>query len=208
MDAPGIFTLLAAGYAIVLLAVGWGFDRMAERTSQRSTNLQTGNFTYLESHDAWKCPEDQLLWPTSYDPDNRVMRYRAQPSVCNACPVKETCTVTPHGREVTRQLDPWPHSDSGRFHRGIALAVVIMGLILPLTSLITGHNLTEVLVTIGVIVVVFGAGIIPLARHLWNTPSNAPVTHLPERTDREAVVEAAIDRYSRTFGSDRRISKE
>ena len=83
-----------------------------------------------------------------------------------------------------------------------------LGLILPLASLITGHNVTEVLVTIGVIVVVFGAGIIPLARHLWNTPSNAPVTHLPERTDREAVVEAAIDRYSRTFGSDRRISKE
>ncbi len=43
--------------------------------------------------------------------------------MCNTCPVKDACTVSHHGREVTRQLDPWPHSDSGRFHRGSALAV-------------------------------------------------------------------------------------
>ena len=48
------------------------------------------------------------------------MRYRAKPSVCNTCPVKSTCTTSDHGREISREIDPWPHSEAGQFHRGIA----------------------------------------------------------------------------------------
>ena len=33
---------------------------------------------------------------------HQLMRYRAKPSVCNACPVKHDCTSSPHGREITR----------------------------------------------------------------------------------------------------------
>ena len=44
-----------------------------------------GGFSYHQDHDAWKCPEDQWLWPQSFDPDHRVMRYRGSPSICNAC---------------------------------------------------------------------------------------------------------------------------
>ena len=85
-------------YGLVLTAVGWGFDLTAKSASARTVRLRNPGFTYHESHDAWLCPEDQWLWPTSFDPDNRVMRYRGSPSVCNACPVKDTCTPSHSGR--------------------------------------------------------------------------------------------------------------
>ena len=206
MVAPGLFTLLAVCYGLFLLVVAWGFDAMAKQTANRTMANQAGTFRYLEEHDAWQCPEDQWLWPSSFDPDNRVMRYRANPTVCNSCPVKQTCTVSHHGREVTRQLDPWPHSDSGRFHRGIALAVAAMGYLLPLASLITNHSLSEVLITLAAIAVITGLGVIPLGRHLWNTPSNAPKIVVPEMDNREAELAAQIDRYGSKYGKARYAS--
>ena len=55
------------------------------------------------------------------------MRYRAKAHVCNACPRKDACTDSDHGREIVRPLDPWPHSEAGRFHRGISLLLVVLG---------------------------------------------------------------------------------
>ncbi|MGV3072804.1 hypothetical protein ACEE90_10285, partial [Corynebacterium phoceense] len=59
-------------------------------------------------------------------------------------------------------------------------------------------------------------GVYPLARHLWNTPSNAPKIVVPEMSNREAELSAQIDRFSSKFGnstrtrysSDRRKEKE
>ena len=118
---------LVCVYALGLVAVGWGFDILAKRTSQRFVASRTFGFTYHESNDAWLCPEDQWLWPVAFDTDNRVMRYRAKPSVCNTCPIKDTCTVSSNGRELTREVDEWPYSESGKFHRGLAVAVALFG---------------------------------------------------------------------------------
>ena len=126
------------------------------------------------------------------------MRYRGSPTVCNSCPVKSTCTTSDHGREVTREVDPWPHSEAGRFHRGIACAVAAMGLVMPLGMLFGSHSVADVLVLLGASAVVVITGM-PLARHFWNTPSNAPA-HLPHRTGEEEAVAAAIDRYSTRWG--------
>ncbi|MGV3161144.1 hypothetical protein ACEE23_08670 [Corynebacterium sp. 32222D000AT] len=200
MEAPGIFTLLAVVYGLFLVAVAWAFDGMAKQTSNRTMANRAGTFRYLEEHDAWQCPEDQWLWPSSFDPENRVMRYRGNPTVCNTCPVKDSCTVSHHGREVTRQLDPWPHSDAGRFHRGIALAVAAMGYLLPLCSLITNHSLSEVLIILATVLVISALGVYPLSRHLWRTPSNAPKIVVPELDNREAELAAQIDRYGSKYG--------
>jgi hypothetical protein len=70
--------------------------------------------------------------------------------------------------------------------------------VLPLTTLITSHSFTEVLVLAGTMLIVLLLGL-PLARHLWNTPSNAP-EHLPHRTALEDQAAAAIDRYSTRWG--------
>ena len=140
---------LASGYALVLLAVAYGVDVMARRASRSTMLNATGGFTYHESHDAWLCPQDQWLWPTSFDPDNRVMRYRASPLVCGGCPVKDSCTSSP-SREIARAVDAWPASEAARFHRGIACALVVMAVVWGLSATVgrvawtyTGHDLVS-----------------------------------------------------------------
>lgn len=198
MTAPATSVWLVAAYALVLVAIAWGFDLMARKSSARAARWRTGRFVYHADHDAWVCPQDQWLWPTSFDPTHRVMRYRALPIVCNSCPIKSTCTTSNHGREVSREIDPWPHSEAGRFHRGIACVVAGLALLMLLAMGISRHSPTEVLVLGGCAVLVVTAGI-PLARHLWATPSNAPA-HLPHRSGHEDAVAAAIDRYSTRWG--------
>ena len=198
MASPATTVWLIAGYSLALVAIGWSFDAMARRASVRAARWRTGQFIYRPDHDAWVCPQDHWLWPSSFDPQHRVMRYRALPVVCNSCPVKSSCTTSDHGREISREIDPWPHSDAGRFHRGIACCVAAFGVVLPLTTLIASHSISEALVLVGTALLVVLLGL-PLARHLWNTPSNAP-EHLPHRTALEDQVAAAIDRYSTRWG--------
>lgn len=198
MVTPTTSVWLVAAYALVLLGIGWGFDAMAKRVSRHAARWRTGKFVYRPDHDAWVCPQDQWLWPTSFDPQHRVMRYRASPVVCNSCPVKATCTTSDHGREITREIDPWPYSDAGRFHRGIACFVAALGVLMPLAMLIGQHTPMDVLVLGGAAMLVALSGL-RLARHLWNTPSNAP-EYLPHRSGLEDQAAVAIDRYSTRWG--------
>lgn len=199
MTPPPTSVWLVASYSLLLLVIAWGFDYMARQTARRSSTWRTGKFTYHENHDAWLCPEDQWLWPTSFDPENRVMRYRALPIVCNSCPVKDTCTKSDTGREVNREIDQWPHSETGRFHRGISCSIAALAILMPLAMIIGKHSTADLLVLLTTVLVVV-VGSFPLARHLWSTPSNFP-EHLPQRTGQEEAAEAAIDKYSTQWGS-------
>lgn len=192
---------LVCGYSAFLLAVAYGFDVMARRVAGRAREWRTGAFRYHPDHDAWVCPQDQWLWPTAYDPEQRIVRYRGKPAVCNACPVKAECTTSPHGREVTREIDPWPHSEAGRFHRGIACLVAVIGIFLPLAMLLSGPGPTDLLVLL-VTVAVVGLASVPLARHLWRTPSGFP-DHIPQQAVYE---EAPRDRFATRWGSTRRTT--
>jgi hypothetical protein len=135
------------------------------------------------------------LWPTAYDPQQRVVRYRAKPAVCNACPVKHSCTTSPHGRELTREIDPWPHSEAGRFHRGIACWVALMAVFLPVGMLFSGPGRSDLLALLATVAVVMTASV-PLARHLWRTPSGFP-EHIPQQT----LYEEQRDRFATRWGS-------
>jgi hypothetical protein len=127
--------LLAVGYAIFLVGIALGLDLLARHSHARSERYRTAGFTYHPSHDAWVCPEDQLLVRSEVDHERRLVRYRGRPQICNYCPAKAECTDSDEGREVVRAMDPWPHSEAGRFHRGISLAVaLIAGLILAAES--------------------------------------------------------------------------
>lgn len=201
MASPTVAAWLVAGYALALVAAAWGVDVMARRVSQRAAQWRSGQFRYHADHDAWVCPEDQWLWPSSFDPKHRVMRYRAKPSVCNSCPVKSTCTTSEHGREISREIDPWPHSEAGRFHRGIACCVAALGVVMPLVMLARLHSPADLLVLIGVVTIVTAAGL-PLAGHLWRTPSNAP-EQVAHRSGMEEQVAIAVDRYSTRWGTGR-----
>ena len=190
--------LLVCGYSVFLLAVAYGFDVMARRVAVRARQWRTGSFRYHRDHDAWICPQDQWLWPTSYDPEQRIVRYRGKPAVCNACPVKSGCTTSPHGREVTREIDPWPHSEAGRFHRGIACLVALISVFLPLGMLVSRPGPTDLLVLLATIALAALASV-PLARHLWRTPSRFP-EHIPQQAVYE---EPPRDRFATRWGSAR-----
>lgn len=201
MTAPTATAWLVAGYALALVAIAWCLDATAQRVSGRSAQWRIGQFRYHADHDAWVCPQDHWLWPSSFDPAHRVMRYRGKPSVCNSCPVKPTCTTSEYGREISREVDPWPHSEAGRFHRGIACSVATLGMVMPLVALIRLHSPADLVVLLSVVAIVIAMGV-PLARHLWNSPSNAP-EHLPHRTGAEDQVAVALDRYSTRWGASR-----
>jgi len=197
--APAVW--LAAGYAVVLLAAAHGLDLAARWTAARVTKWRSGAFVYHAEHDAWLCPQDQWLWPQSFDPENRLMRYRAGPAVCNACPVKPTCTASAHGREVTRNVDPWPSSESERFHRGIACTLTVIAVLWPLLTLLGRRSAAEVAV-LGVVVVVTAAGSWPLWSHLRRSPAGFP-QHVPTESADAAATSAELP-LATVYASERR----
>jgi hypothetical protein len=169
---------LAVGYAIFLLGVALGLDLLARHSHARSERYRTAGFTYHPKHDAWICPEDQLLVRTEVDHERRLVRYRARPQICNYCPAKAECTDSDEGREVVRAMDPWPHSEAGRFHRGISLAVTLIAGLVLAAEAIRNHAPLELAVLGAVLAVVVLA-----AWHLHAafraTPANFPIPHAP-----------------------------
>lgn len=214
MHPPSVTVLLVSGYAAVLLVIAWLFDRMGQRSATRSARWRTGNFVYHEDQDAWKCHQDQWLWPASFDPDKRVIRYQGQHAICGRCPVKDECSPTPGPRELTRQVDPWPYSDAGRFHRGISLCIAAIAVFLPTAMLLGAHHPADVIVLVATVIVGLIAAV-PLAQHLWKTPDTFP-EHLRRDASSDAPgadsappaaaapVAEVIDRYATRWASDRR----
>ncbi|GAA4894103.1 hypothetical protein GCM10025789_09110 [Tessaracoccus lubricantis] len=197
---------LGAAYGVVLLLVSYGIDHMARRAQTKVETHRNGGFTYHKSHDAWLCPEDQWLFPRSFDPDNRVMRYRGVPLVCNSCPVKDNCTESDDGREMSRAVDPWPASESARFHRGIACSITVLAFLWPaLTTLVVEHWTSQVLTMVTASLIALGS--IPLWAFLKRTPADplGAVVRTADQTaaDREAAA-AALARLRSSYASDRR----
>jgi hypothetical protein len=137
--------VLAAGYAGFLLGAAITVDLLARHTHLRSLRFRVAGFQYHEHLDAWECPEGQHLWPFERDDGRRLVRYRGKPHVCNACPSKHRCTDSDDGREVVRFLDPWVRSETGRFHRGLALMLVVLAIVVAAIGLGRNHATAEIL---------------------------------------------------------------
>ena len=206
----GIAAWLTIGYAVLLVVAAYGIDAFARRAAAKVEKHRAGAFVYHEDHDAWLCPEDQWLWPKSFDPDNRVMRYRGSPSICNACPVKQTCTTSNDGREVSRAIDSWPASEAARFHRGIACAVSVIAVVWPLAMALAAGTAPEALLLVGCAI---AAGLVslPLWSHLRRTPAvpaGVVFQSLDENIEaRKRFTEAEIRRRT-SYASDRREETE
>jgi hypothetical protein len=102
-----------------------------------------------------------------------MVRYRAKPSVCNACPAKAHCTSSPHGREIVRALDPWPHSEAGRFHRGLALMLISLAALILVIE-VTRHHTPIALAVLAAPVTLAGALGWRFLDHLRHTPAGFP----------------------------------
>jgi DDE family transposase len=166
-------SVLLAGYAALLLVVAVALDRLARHSHARSERYRTAGFRYHPQHDAWVCPQDQMLWPSEYDGQQRLMRYRAKPSVCNACPVKSDCTSSEGGREISLPTEPWPHSEAARFHRGIVLVLVGLAALLATVSMVLHHQAADLAAAA---VPLVGAGLLGhrFTDHFRRTPAGFP----------------------------------
>lgn len=145
--------LLAAAYAFLLTAGAGALEWLSAHTHRRSLRWRTAGFEYLDLHDAWLCPEGEHLWPHELDHERRLVRYRARAHVCNRCPRKEACTDSDEGREIVRPLDPWPHSEAGRFHRGISLMMVALALFVLVVGAVRNHAPGELALLAGTLLV-------------------------------------------------------
>ena len=61
-------------------------------------------FTYDADHDAYRCPEQHILPLARRKRTEAVVVYRADPAICNACPVKAKCTTSDRGRTIQRSI--------------------------------------------------------------------------------------------------------
>lgn len=186
-------------YAIALLAVAAVLDVLAQHTQSRSDRFRTAGFRYHPQHDAWSCSQDEMLWPTEYDHEKSLVRYRAKPAVCNSCHVKPDCTSSADGRELTRAVAPWPHSEAGRFHRGLSLLLAgLAGLLVVVTGARHLEVATLVLLAPLSLAVVLGRR---FSAHFWNAPTNFPAP--------TPATGLRVTRPSRTrWGSDARRTNE
>jgi hypothetical protein len=149
---------LAAAYAGILVSVAFLLEWLSAHTHRRALRFRTAGFSYDETHDYWICPEGEQLWPHEFDRERRLVRYRARAHVCNACPSKGRCTDSDHGREVVRSLDPWPHSEAGRFHRVVALLMIALAALILVVVLARHHTLAEASLLLLLLVVTALAG--------------------------------------------------
>lgn len=174
LASMSLMTWFAIGYGLVLLLIAYGIDHMAKRAAAKLEASRTSGFVYHADHDAWLCPQDEWLWPQSFDKGNRVMRYRANPSVCASCPIRDTC-LNPGGagggREIQRHVDPWPASESARFHRGIACTIAVLGAVWPFAQMFAAESSVEEWALLITLVVVL-TGSLPLWNHLRRSPAD------------------------------------
>jgi hypothetical protein len=166
-------SILAAGYGLFLALVALGLDVLARHSNRRAELYRTAGFSYFESTDAWECPEGEQLHRVETDLQQRLARYRARSQVCNACPRKGDCTDSDRGREVTRTLDPWPHSEAGRFHRGIAVAMVGFGILVICAGGALHQGAGDLAVLAAALLICAATGLYLLA-DLRTTPSGFP----------------------------------
>src|SRR5437763_10853477 len=72
----------------------------------RNTGLfGPGHFRYDPENDHYLCPAGRTLRLQSEDHHNRRRRYRAKPSICNACELKAKCTTSERGRVPYRPFE-------------------------------------------------------------------------------------------------------
>jgi hypothetical protein len=173
VNSVAVESLLAAGYGLFLALAALGLDALARHSHRRAELYRTAGFTYLEQLDAWDCPEGQRLHRVETDLEARLARYRARARVCNACPRKGDCTDSDRGREISRALDPWPHSEAGRFHRGIAVSMIGFGMLVICAGAVLEHGPADLAVLGAALLLLAAVGLFLLA-DFRSTPSGFP----------------------------------
>lgn len=96
-----------------------------------------------------------------------------------------------------RPVNPWPFSEAGRFHRGIACVVAVLAIVLLSGQAVAAHALADLLV-LGTVLVVVTATSAPLFRHLRRTsvigPEHGAAPHTRTGVGRDRRALGAVGR--------------
>ena len=179
MSAAGPEVLLAAGYALFLLAAALGLDLLARHSQRALGPLPHGGLQLPP-------PPRRLGVPGGPAPAARRARRpaarRALPGAgarLQRLPGEGATAPTPTtGREVVRPLDPWPHSEAGRFHRGISVALACLAGVIATIALVRHHGFADA-VALGVALAATAAALPRLAGAFQRAPANFPGTPGP-----------------------------
>jgi len=71
----------------------------------RSPYYGSSRFVYDAEQDLYRCPQGEPLRLYTHSYTERLSRYRADPEICNACPLKPECTPGDSGRVLMRSFD-------------------------------------------------------------------------------------------------------
>ncbi len=72
---------------------------------KRTPFFGKNEFVYDAGRDAYVCPQGEELRRYTLVNRDRVVKYKADPAACNACPLKSDCTTSSKGRLVRRSFD-------------------------------------------------------------------------------------------------------
>ena len=81
------------------------------------------------------------------------------------------------GREIVRAIDPWPHSEAGRFHHAVSVLLVAVAVLVLVVGVARNHAPGGAALLLGLLVVALIAGrwlLGDLRRHPSGFPEPAP----------------------------------
>ena len=143
--------MLAAGYAIFLIAVAGCLEAAARHSHRRCERMPLAGFRYDSKLDFWTCPQEQKLVRAETDYARRVVVYRAPRHACNACAIKSRCTDSNDGRAIERAPDSWLQSELRRFHRAISLTLFSLAAVIVIFGIVIARGGLERISLAGVL---------------------------------------------------------
>jgi len=186
MKGIHIQVLLAVSYSLFLLCVAFILELTARRTHWRAKMYRHRGFRYIRHLDVWECPVGEHLLRRMTDEVRHLVRYRARAEKCNSCGLKVHCTDSNEGREVVHSTEDWMDTEVGRFHRGISLMLLALGVLITIVFWAHYHNALESMIfafTLASLLV----SAVGFARQFWKEA----FAKRPTTSDRSALVSAS-----------------
>lgn len=164
----GLATTFGLAYATFLFVIAMLLERSAKAAYQRADPVRMEGFIYREEVEAYECKGGALLPVVEIDSLQQTARHIAPADRCRECGFKHFCTDDDRPREIKRSLQAWSETESGRFHRGISLTLLVLAALILLIVAFrfagTSGEVAALAITL-VIILVRAASI----AHQWRT---------------------------------------
>ena len=150
--------LVVVAYSLFLLLAAACLEGVARHSHRRSERLHVAGFRYDTSADLWICPNNETLFRAEADYTRGAVVYRAAAHACNSCAMKSRCTDSSEGRVIEHRPHSWLDSELRRFHRGISLLLIGLGVVVLFAELLRYSGQKDRLVAGGalLLIVCFG----------------------------------------------------